>query len=60
MKKTYISPNSLTVQMRPFSAILTTSTFGLDSTEGNKLGSSEEILVKEAGTSDVNVWDNEW
>lgn len=59
MKKTYISPNSLTVQMRPFSAILTTSTFGLDSTEGNKLGSGE-ILVKEAGTSDVNVWDNEW
>ena len=58
MKKTYISPALVIVQMRPFSAILSTSTYGLDRSAGNTLGDGE-ILVKES-ISDVNVWDDEW
>lgn len=59
MKKTYIIPGLVVVQMRPQSAILSTSSLGLNNEAGNALGDGE-ILVKESGSSDVNVWDDEW
>ena len=60
MKKTYISPESLIVRLAPRSTVLTVVSYvGMDSTDGNKLGSSE-ILVKESSITDVNLWDDEW
>ena len=58
MKKTYISPKSLIVQMRPFSAILQASMI-INNDTNNALGDGE-ILVKGNVISDVNVWDSEW
>ena len=55
MKKTYITPAMLTVQLGTMKmmaeslAIRTTST----------IDNSEDILVKEE-IRDVNLWDNEW
>ncbi len=60
MKKTYISPAFVTVQLNASRAILTVSSLGLDSSDGNTLTTSGEILVKESSVSDVNVWDSEW
>ena len=58
MKKTYISPELLIVQMRPVSAILQASTMSLDNAADNALNSGE-ILSKEVSTN-VNIWDDEW
>lgn len=60
MKKTYISPAFVTVQMNVTRAILTVSSLGLDGSDGNKITDSGDILVKESTVSDVNVWDSEW
>ena len=57
MKKTYISPETLTVElgtMQMMAESLTIST-GSDAPE---IGSSSEILTKE--TRDINLWDDEW
>ena len=56
MKKTYISPELLIVQMRPVAAILQTSSMALDGTHTLNDG---EILSKEVSTN-VNIWDDEW
>ena len=58
MKKTYISPNMLVVRLA-MTQPLATSTLGLNRDAGNALGDGE-ILVKESGSGDVNVWDEEW
>ena len=58
MKKTYISPESLTVQLRPMSILMGSNpdvTMDL-SGDGVTPGSFETKEV----ISDVNVWDNEW
>ena len=60
MKKTYISPAFVTVQMNVTRAILTVSSLTLDSSDDNKITGSGDILVKESTVSDVNVWDSEW
>ena len=60
MKKTYISPSFVMVQLNPC-AVIAVSSLGLDGSDGNKINSSGEILVNEhKGVSDVNVWDSEW
>ena len=58
MKKTYISPAFVTVQMNVSRAILTATSMALDSS--NTITDSNDILVKESTVSDVNVWDSEW
>lgn len=58
MKKTYISPAFVTVQMNVSRAILTATSMALDSS--NTITDSGDILVKESTVSDVNVWDSEW
>lgn len=59
MKKTYISPDFMVVQMRPLSAILIVSNpdigFGSTSVDANNVEVNEY-----KGVSDVNVWDSEW
>ena len=56
MKKTYISPNMLVVRLAMVQP-LATSSLGLDSSQTLE---SNEILVKESASGDVNLWDNEW
>ncbi len=56
MKKTYISPEALTVQLGTCNMMAESLPFG----EGT-IDKSEDILVKEENTlSDVNLWDEEW
>ncbi len=61
MKKTYISPAALTVQLG--TVHMMAESFKINSTydpadEKTYVSSSDQVLTKE--TSDVNLWDNEW
>ena len=57
MKKTYISPEMLTVQLG--TCHMMAESLNINST--NTIQNSNDILVKEQNTpSDVNVWDEEW
>ncbi len=57
MKKTYISPAALTVQLGTVQMIAQS----LDINKGGaSISNSNQILVKEEQTSDVNLWDEEW
>ena len=62
MKKTYIIPVSLTVNLGSCDAILQTvsgaSTLSNTRYGGNSAGNVTSADVK--GQSDVNVWDSEW
>ena len=60
MKKTYISPSTLTVRLVPRSTVLTTSSVGLDNSDGNKLGSGDILVNEYNPVSDKSLWDNEW
>ncbi|MBQ8454101.1 MAG: hypothetical protein IJ537_01985 [Bacteroidaceae bacterium] len=60
MKKTYISPAALTVQLgtvQMMAESLDINLSGTGSTEDTITG-SEQILTKES--RDINLWDNEW
>ena len=57
MKKTYISPTMLTVQLG--TVHMMAESLPVDSTQ--TITSGSEILVKEDNSvRDVNVWDEEW
>ena len=58
MKKTYISPASLTVQLGTTQMMAQSLTINRGSS--TSIQNSGDILVKEDNTSDVNLWDNEW
>ena len=58
MKKTYISPASLTVQLGTTQMMAESLTINRGSS--TSIQNSGDILVKEDNTSDVNLWDNEW
>jgi len=55
MKKTYITPAALTVQLGTCKMMAESLPFGT-----NEITRSEDILVKENTVSDVNLWDDEW
>ena len=57
MKKTYISPEMLTVQLGTVHMMAESLT--IDSS-GPSINSANDILVKEQNTRDVNLWDSEW
>ena len=58
MKKTYISPEMLTVQLGTVHMMAESLTIA---SGGATINSSSDILVKEQNTpSDVNLWDSEW
>ena len=60
MKKTYISPAALTVQLgtvQMMAESLDINLGGTGSTEST-ITNSEQILTKES--RDINLWDNEW
>ena len=58
VKKTYISPEMLTVQLSAMQMMAES----LNIIQGGAtISSSNDILVKEQNTtSDVNLWDEEW
>jgi len=59
MKKTYISPEMLTVQLGTCHMMAESlPVFSSTSESVPTIESESEILTKEI--SDVNVWDNEW
>ena len=56
MKKTYISPAALTVQLGTVQMMAESLRINRGGT--NTIQSSDQILTKE--NKDVNVWDEEW
>ena len=57
MKKTYISPETLTVELGTMQMMAESLTINTGS-DAPEIGSSSEILTKE--TRDINLWDDEW
>ena len=57
MKKTYISPELLTVALSPRAGILQDTSLPIGSGE-TPIENPNEILTKE--NKNVNVWDEEW
>ena len=60
MKKTYISPAALTVQLGTVQMMAESLDINLSGTGSTKdtITGSEPILTKES--RDINLWDNEW
>ncbi len=61
MKKTYITPDMLSVALNTKAGILlqeSSLTINTEGGEGKTITGSEQILTKES--RDVNLWDNEW
>ena len=59
MKKTYISPAALTIQLGTITHLMEPSlTIYNEGGEGKTITGSEQILTKES--RDINLWDNEW
>jgi len=56
MKKIYISPETLTVQLGTMHILA--ESLVVDQTGDNTIEDQSEILTKE--NRDVNVWDKEW
>lgn len=57
MKKIYISPAALTVQLGTVH-MMAQSTLTINTESTNTIQSSGDILTKES--RDVNLWDDEW
>ncbi len=57
MKKIYISPAALTVQLGTVQ-MMAQSTLTINTESTNTIQSSGDILTKES--RDVNLWDEEW
>jgi len=58
MKKSYIAPNMLTVQLG--TVHMMAESLYIDSVGTNTIDDANDILVKEQNVSDVNLWDKEW
>ncbi len=58
MKKTYISPAALTVQLGTVQMMAESFIINQTTDPDKTISSQDQILTKEF--SDVNLWDNEW
>ena len=58
MKKTYISPAALTIQLSTCHMMAESLTINTTADSSQTINSQEQILTKEM--TDVNLWDNEW
>lgn len=60
MKKTYITPDMLSVTLNTKAGILLQESLTIynEGGEGKTITGSEQILTKES--RDINLWDNEW
>ena len=59
MKKTYITPALLTVEVNTTTSLLQASSFGIYDSDVNVIDNSSDILVKEQ-LHGYNVWDDNW
>ena len=57
MKKTYNQPACLVVELGTAHMLAESMTINRG---GSSIQSSNDILVKEEQTTDVNLWDDEW
>lgn len=57
MKKTYISPELLAVELRTTHMMAQSLSIN---TTGDVITDSNEILVKGSNITDINLWDDEW
>ena len=57
MKKTYIIPETLTTQVSTCQMMAESLNINRG---GASISNSNQILIKEEQTSDVNLWDEEW
>ncbi len=57
MKKTYITPDMLSVALNTKAGILLPESLTINE-GGETISESNQILTKES--RDVNLWDNEW
>lgn len=57
MKKIYISPESVVVELR--TKHMMAQSLGIN-WDGDTIDEAEEILVKGSATTDINLWDEEW
>ena len=60
MKKTYISPEMLTVQLGTVHMMAESLQIFSSEISTNTIDNANDILVKEQNVSDVNLWDKEW
>ena len=60
MKKTYISPEALTIQLGTCNMMAESIEIKLGGTgsEENTITDGSQVLTKES--RDINLWDNEW
>jgi len=57
MKKTYITPELLTIQLGTIHMMAESLPIGGG---GSTIEDPNDILVKASTTTDINVWDKEW
>jgi len=57
MKKTYITPELLTIQLGTIHMMAESLPIGGG---GSTIEDPDDILVKASTTTDINVWDKEW
>ena len=57
MKKTYISPELLTIQIGTIHMMAESLPIGGG---GSTITEPDDILVKGSTTTDINLWDKEW
>jgi hypothetical protein len=58
MKKIYNQPVCIVVEI--YAMQMMAQSLRIDKSGTNTISKSNDILVKEQNTSDVNLWDNEW
>ena len=56
MKKTYMTPELLTIQLGTIHMMAESLPIG----GGSTIEDPDDILVKGSTTTDINVWDKEW
>ena len=59
MKKTYITPELLTIQLGTIHMMAESLPIG-GGGGGSTIEDPNDILVKASTTTDINVWDKEW
>ena len=61
MKKTYISPESLVVELRTKNMVAQMITQSLRMNwDEDVIDDANDILVKGYNTTNINIWDEEW
>ena len=60
MKKTYISPELLAVELKTMHMMAQSLSINSLATGDDIIDDPEDILVKSSRITDINLWDDEW